>query len=60
MLFVMPGPKKTSTRKAKIVFELQLLHPQVDAEFHSDPKAGGITFFDSHRGGWAGLLPLAG
>ena len=44
MLFVMPGPKKTSTRKAKIVFELQLLHPQVDAEFHSDPKAGGLHF----------------
>lgn len=43
---------ETSTRKAKIVLELQLLHPQVDDEFHSDPKVGDDIFRQSRA--WLG------
>ena len=41
---------ETCTRKAKIVLELQLLHPQVDDEFHSDPKVGDDIFGQSRVG----------
>lgn len=55
MRFVMPGPQKPPQGRqkyAKIVLELQLLHPQVDDEFHSDPKVGDDIFQQSRA--WLG------